>query len=92
MYNLQKQQKVKHMHDPIPGSEIRHITFQEMLMDEETPEVIDDIDLQEQWEELTAEEEKETLSAIEDYMNSNCKDCGYVKGSQVCENCFVGGY
>ena len=26
------------MHDPIPCSEIRHITFQEMLMDDEIPE------------------------------------------------------
>ena len=39
-----------------------------------------------------AEEELETLSAIEDYMNSNCQKCSFGKGSQQCENCYVGGY
>ena len=39
-----------------------------------------------------AEEQKKTISAIDDYMNSNCEKCSFVKGSQQCENCYVGGY
>lgn len=39
-----------------------------------------------------SKEENETLSQIEDYMNSNCKECSFGKGSQQCENCYVGGY
>ena len=38
------------------------------------------------------EEEQKTISAIDDYMNSNCEKCSFGKGSQQCENCYVGGY
>ena len=38
------------------------------------------------------EEEQKTISSIEDYMNNNCKECSYGKGSPQCENCYVGGY
>ena len=37
-------------------------------------------------------EEAEVLSAIQSYMESQCKDCSFVKGSPQCENCYVGGY
>lgn len=39
-----------------------------------------------------AEEEQETIAKIDDYMNSNCEKCSFGKGSQQCENCYVGGY
>lgn len=38
------------------------------------------------------EQEQKTISAIEDYMNSNCQKCSFGKGSPQCENCYVGGY
>ena len=64
----------------------------EACINELQSEFEDDIYLQQKWENMHAEEELETLSAIEDYMNSNCQNCIFGKGSQQCENCYVGGY
>ena len=70
----------------------RHLTFQDMLQDNLEPEHIDDIDLEQQWEKCHAEEQAEELSAIQSYMENKCHDCSFGKGSQQCENCYVGGY
>lgn len=35
---------------------------------------------------------RELIDLSEDYMNSNCQNCSFGKGSQQCENCYVGGY
>lgn len=73
-------------------NECDHYRHLEELGDDGLPEFEDDIYLQQKWENMHAEEELETLSAIEDYMNSNCQNCIFGKGSQQCENCYVGGY
>ena len=73
-------------------NECDHYRQLEEAADDGLPEFEDDIDLQEKWENMNAEEERKTISAIEDYMKSNCQKCSFGKGSQQCENCYVGGY